>query len=139
MEYKTPEIDIDILVVKGDKLLLGLLSDKWLYKGQKAYGVPGRKIHFNETIGEAVKRNIREEFDCGVTRYKIFCVNANYYNGHFIGIGVEVEIDGEPKLLKTEGWEKWEWFEKDNTPTNLFPSAKNLVESYIQHKFCISE
>ena len=134
-----PEVDVDILIVKDNKLLLGLLTDKWKYDGKKVYGVPGREIKKGETIGQAVKRNIKEEFGCTVTNYKIFCVNSNYYNGHFIGIGVTAEIDGEPKVLMKKDWEKWEWFDKNKIPPNLFPPTKNLIESYLNNNFCVSE
>lgn len=139
MKNKYPELDIDILIVRNNKILLGLLSDKWLYKGQQVYGVPGRNILFGESIGNTLKRNIKEELNCKVHSYKLICVNANYFNGHFVGIGILVEIEGEPKLLKPDDWKKWEWFDKDKLPQNLFPSAKNLIDSYLNNKFCVCE
>src|ERR1035437_5621505 len=100
MDNKLPKVSVDILVIKEDKILLGLLSKKWAGK-EKLYGVPGREIHFKETIGEAVKRDIKEEINCEVKQYKIICVNSNYELGnHYIGIGVVVEIEGEIELLK---------------------------------------
>jgi len=140
METKTLGINVDILVVKDNKILLGLLTNKWKYEGQQVYGVPGRDIRFGETMGETVKRNIKEEFNCNVTKYKIICVNANYALGnHFIGIGVIAEIDGEPKNLIPEDWEKWEWFEEDVIPNNLFPATKNLVECYLKNKVNVAQ
>lgn len=139
MTSNSPEIDVDILIIKGDKILLGLLTDRWQFNGEKSYGVPGREIRKGETIGYSVKRNIKEEFGCKVTNYKIICVNSNYYNGHFIGIGVVAEMDGEPKVLQKADWVKWEWFEKDKIPPNLFPSAKNLIDCYLNNKFCVAE
>lgn len=62
MDSNSPEIDVDILIIKENKLLLGLLTDKWKYNGIQVYGVPGREIRKGETIGQAVKRNIKEEF-----------------------------------------------------------------------------
>lgn len=116
------------------------MTDKWKYEGKKVYGVPGRDIHFGEQIGETVKRNIKEEFDCNVISYKIICVNANYALGnHYIGIGIVVEIDGEPKNLLPEDWEKWEWFDKKEIPANLFPATKNLIDSYLKDKVTVSE
>lgn len=140
MVEKRPRINVDILVVKEGKILLGLLTKKWNYKGRQVYGVPGRDIQFGEKIGDTVKRNIKEEFGCNVTTHKIICVNANYALGnHYIGIGVVAEIDGEPKIQIPEDWEKWEWFTKDNVPDNLFPATKNLIECYFNNKVCVSE
>jgi len=140
MAEKIPKVNIDILVVDGDKVLLGFLTKKWNYQGKQVYGVPGRDIRFGEKIGDAVRRDIKQEFGCNVTKYKIICVNANYALGnHYIGIGVVAEIDSEPKVLIPEDWEKWEWFTKNTIPDNLFPATKNLVECYFNKKFCISE
>jgi len=140
MNEKIPKVNVDILVVKGDKILLGLLTEKWNYQGKQVYGVPGRDIRLGEKISDTVKRNIKEEFNCNVTKYKIICVNANYALGnHYIGIGVVAEIDGEPKILIPEDWEKWEWFSKDEIPDNLFPATKNLVECYLKNKFNVSD
>jgi len=132
----TPKVNVDILITKNSKILLGLLTQKWTYQGIQVYGFPGRDIGFNEKIEETVKRNIREEFCCNVTKQKIICVNENFALGnHYIGIGVLAEIDGEPKNLIPEDWEKWEWFEKDELPKNLFPPTKNLLECYLKNKF----
>ena len=140
MTEKTPNINVDILVVKGDKILLGLLTKKWNYKGKQVYGIPGRDIKFGEKIGDTLKRNIQEEFGCNVAKYKIICVNANYALGnHYIGIGVVAEIDGEPKLLIPKDWKKWKWFTKNAIPNNLFPATKNLIECYFKKKACVSE
>jgi ADP-ribose pyrophosphatase YjhB (NUDIX family) len=140
MTEKIPKVNVDILVINGDKVLLDLLTKKWNYQEKQIYGVPGRDIRFGEKIGDAVKRDIKQEFDCNVIRYKIISVNANYALGnHYIGIGVAVEIDGELKVLIPEDWEKWEWFTKDIIPNNLFPATKNLLECYFNKKFCVSE
>src|SRR3989338_861430 len=137
---ETTKVCVSILVEKNGKILLGLLTEKWKVEGRQVYGVPGRDIHFKEKIGEAVKRSIKEEINCKTTKYKIFCVNANYeYENHFIGIGVLAEIAGEPKLLKPEDWEKWEWFDKKSIPKNLFPDAKNLIKCFLENKFNVEE
>ena len=116
------------------------MTKQWSYQGKQVYGVPGRDIYFGEKIGDTLRRNIKEEFDCNVTFYKIISVNANYALGnHYIGIGIVAEIDGEPKVLFPEDWEKWEWFDKDNLPKNLFPATKNLIDSYLKNEVTVSE
>lgn len=136
----SPKITIDVLIVRKNKILLGLMTKKWNYEGKQVYGVPGRDIYFNEKIGETLRRNIKEEFNCAVTKYEIISVNANYaFENHYIGIGIVAEIDGEPKVLLPEDWETWEWFEINAIPDNLFPPTKNLIESYLQKRITVSE
>lgn len=137
---KIPSVSVDILVIRNGKILLGLMTDQWKYKGQQVYGVPGREIHFGEKMGETIELNIKEEFDCNVTSYKIISTTANYALGnHFIGIGAVAEIDGEPKILLPGDWVKWEWFDNDSIPDNLFPPTKNLIESYFEDKVNVAE
>ena len=52
---------------------------------------------------------------------------------------MELRIEGEIKLMKPEDWEKWEWFDLDEVPKNLFVSARNAIDSYLSKKVCISE
>jgi ADP-ribose pyrophosphatase YjhB (NUDIX family) len=139
---KQPVISIDILVVRNNLILLGLLTERWSNEGKLTYGLPGREILFGETFGEAVKRNIREELGCGLKDYSVIAVNANYaLNNHYIGVGVIAEIDGEPKVTKPEDWQKWEWFSLDNLPlpANLFPPAQNLIDSYKSGAVTVSD
>jgi len=137
---KTPKVNVDILIIRDGKVLLGLLTPKWTDNDSQIWGVPGRDILFGEKIGEAVKRNIQEEFGCNVTKYKIISVNANYALGnHYIGIGVVASIDAEPKVLMPEDWVKWEWFSLDKIPSNLFPPAQNLIMCYFRNKMCVTE
>ena len=136
---KIPKVNVDILVTKGKKVLLGLLTNKWS-SGKKIWGVPGREIRFKEKIGDTVKRNIKEEFGCNTTQYKIISINANYALGnHYIGIGVVAKIDDNPKLVMHEDWVEWRWFPIEKIPKNLFPPAKNLIECYSNNKFIVSE
>ncbi|QQG41027.1 MAG: hypothetical protein HYV37_01745 [Candidatus Levyibacteriota bacterium] len=140
MNKKIPKVNVDILIIRGNKVLLGLLTQKWSYLGKQMYGVPGRDVKFGEKIGDTVKRDIRKDLGCEVLSHKIICVNANYALGnHYIGIGVVAEIKGEIKNLIPEDWEKWEWFDKDTIPSNLFPATKNLIECYLKNKFTVSE
>lgn len=140
MEYKEPKVGVDILVIKNNKVLLGLLSMKWLVNGKQVYGVPGRDIRFGEKISDTVKRDIEEDIGCSVVSCKIFSVNASHTpDTHYINIGVMTEIDGEPKNRVPTDWERWEWFDLSTIPTNVFPSAKNVIESYKQNAVCVSE
>lgn len=137
---KTPQVGLDILVITGEKILLGLLTLKWGINGKQVYGVPGRDIKFGERIGQAVKRAIKEDLNCEVINYQVISVNSNYALGnHFVGIGVLTEISGDIKNQHPQDWEKWEWFDKDKIPGNLFPAAKNVIDCYLKNKVCTAE
>jgi ADP-ribose pyrophosphatase YjhB (NUDIX family) len=140
MNDKSPKVSVDILITRGDQILLGLLTQQWNLDGKQVYGVPGREIRFGEKMGEAVKRNLKEEIDCELVSFAVICVNANYaYGNHYVGIGVKAEINGEPKNILPQDWEKWEWFDKDKLPENLFPAARNLIDCFLKNKFNVCE
>lgn len=86
---KTPGVSVDILVIRNDKILLGLMTEQWNYEGRQVYGVPGREIRFGEKIGETIKRNIKEEFGCDITSYKIISVKD----------GIPITFSRRPKTL----------------------------------------
>jgi len=139
-QMKQPIVNVDILVVKGHKILLGLLTEEWCPPGIQNYGVPGREILFGETIGSAVNRHIVDDLGCVLINHKVICVNANYaLENHYIGVGVVAEISGDVQLLHPEDWLKWEWFDRNQVPSNLFDPAKNLIECYLSAQICVSE
>lgn len=139
-DKKKPHVNIDVLITKNNKVLLGLLSEEWRYKGEKVYGVPGRDIEFGEKFIEAAQRDVAREFDGRITDYDIISVNSNRaYGNHYIGIGILVETEDKLDLSPSEDWEKWEWFSQDEIPNNLFPAAENLLDSYFKGRVCVSE
>lgn len=134
-----PGLNVDILILDGTKVLLGLLSKEWLYEGKQVYGVPGREILFQETITDTVSRNIREEFDCDCGDIQIISVNTNRaFGNHYIGIGAVTSFKGTPKLTPSKDWDTWEWHDLEKLPTNLFLAATNAIECFKKNKFCIA-
>lgn len=140
MENTIPRVGIEILIIKDKKILLGLLTKKWMINGVQVYGVPGRDLNFQEKIGVCIERNIKEELNCTLTSYKIISVNTNYaWDNHYVNIGATAEISGDIKLMKQEDWVSWEWFDLKTLPDNIFPSAKSTIQSYITSTVCVSE
>ena len=140
METKIPRVGIEILIIKENKILLGLLTKKWMVDNIQVYGVPGRDLNFQEKIGECIKRNIREELNCTCTSYKIISVNTNYaWDNHYVNIGTTAQVSGDITLMKPEDWESWEWFDLNSLPDNIFPSAKSTIQSYLTSTICVSE
>jgi 8-oxo-dGTP diphosphatase len=139
MTQKITHVNVDILVKRGDKILLGLLK-QWKEGNMPLYGMPGSDVHFGEPIGDAIRRNVREELGCGLTSYDIIAVNANYeFGNHYIGIGCIADIDGEPEVMQKDDWVSWEWFHIDAIPDNLFTAAKSLLKCLKEKKVCVSE
>lgn len=133
-------LNVDILIIKERKILLGKFSDKWMVDSKKYWGVPGQEVHFGESFGDAAKRYVQEEIQCELDTYVVFSVNANHaFDNHCVGVGVWATIKGEPVNAKPEDWDKWEWFGLDDLPLNIFPSAKNVIRAFKDKKVCVEE
>jgi len=37
-------------------------------------------------------------------------------------------------VMKPEDWKQWKWFNKDELPNKLFPSAKLTIKSFLEKK-----
>ena len=139
-KQKYPIIAVDIIVEDKNRILLGKFTEKWTDKGKYSYGLPGSEIQFGETIGNTVKRTILEQLGCEVLEYKIIGVNANYaYNSHYVSVAIVAKIQGEPRVVSSDDWQSWEWFEATSLPEKLFDSAKYAIESYRTKTFTVSE
>lgn len=137
---KCPKVNVDILVIKEGKVLLGELTERWSSHDKYRYGAPGRDLLYRETIAHAVKRSIDEDLGVLVTDYKIICVNANRaLNNHYVGIGVLANTLGLIKNKRPDDWKSWNYFDVHKLPDKLFPPAKNLIQCYLESKVCASE
>ena len=140
MDIKAPRVGIEILIIRGNKILLGLLTKKWMVNDVQVYGVPGRDLNFQEKIGDCIKRNIKDELNCTCTSYTIISVNTNYaWDNHYVNIGATAQISGDITLMKPEDWESWEWFDLKSLPDNIFPSAKSTIDCYLTNTVNISQ
>jgi ADP-ribose pyrophosphatase YjhB (NUDIX family) len=132
---KQPIVSIDIIIQKGNKILLGFLGKKWKNKKYE-WGLPGRELLFGETIQKCIERNMTKEVGIKLLKSKVICVTENFgFGNHYVVVGVLAEGDGKPKVMKKEDFERWEWFEKKNIPDKLFPSAKLTLKCFLKNKF----
>lgn len=131
---KKPTIAIDIIIQdsKG-RILLGKLSEKWRDQGKYLWGLPGREISFGENLKSCAERNLLDELGLKLTAGKIICVNSNFGHGnHFITVGILAKIDGTLINKHPDDWLEWKWFNLNEIPTELFPSAERTLKSFIK-------
>ncbi len=58
---KTPVLSVDILIMRDDKVLLGLLTEKWWPDDKSTCGFPSREIDFGESFSDAIERDVSED------------------------------------------------------------------------------
>jgi ADP-ribose pyrophosphatase YjhB (NUDIX family) len=129
---------IDLIVKRGNKILLGRLSKKWSTpKGE--WGLPGVDINFGETFKQTVERNLEKEIGMKLKNFKIISINSNFWlNNHYINIGVLVEAEGKEELKNKEDWKEWKWFDLNSLPEKLCPPARLTLKSFLENKTSVS-
>ena len=126
-----PEIKVWVwvMITKNNKVLL------WLRKGahgEDTRAFPGWHLEFGESWEECAKRETMEEI--GVKLYNItnIIVTNDIFvkeHKHYVTPIMKGEIKEEPKLMEPHKCKKWEWFDWDKMPDNLFVSLQNLKNS----------
>jgi colanic acid biosynthesis protein WcaH len=125
----TPLISIDILLKKGDKVLLGKRVNK---PAQGYFFSTGGRINKNESIDNAMARVALSELNIELKSVpKFIGVFEHFYDDsiyknvstHYVNIAYEYEVDEIPDL-PTEQHSEYQWFAIDE-----------LLESKQVHKY----
>ncbi len=118
-----------VIITRNNTILLGLR--KWAH-GENTWAFPGGHLEFGETWEECAKRETLEEIGLELKNPRFATVTNDIFveeNKHYVTPFIKGEIDWEPKLLEPHKCVKWEWFEWDEMPENLFVSLQNLKKS----------
>ena len=125
----TPLISIDILIKKGNKILLGKRINK---PAQGYFFSIGGRINKNETIDNAMARVALNELNIDLKSTPEFIgVFEHFYDDslyenvstHYVNIAYEYEMEETPDL-RTEQHSEYKWFTIDE-----------LLESKQVHKY----
>lgn len=132
-EFDFPRVGCAVFIYNDEnKILLGLRKSKL---GEMTWSIPGGHLEKFETPEQCVIRETKEETDldidnirsCGYTNDLHFELNK-----HYITLFFETNYyEGELSLTEPDKFEKWDWFDVDNLPDNLFEPVKNYFEGKI--------
>jgi len=136
-----PGVGFGIMIFKADKVLLGKRHDdpekaSSLLHGEGTWTMPGGKLHFQEGLKEAAKREVLEETGLVVKNLEVISLsNDVVYDNHFVTIGFFCDdFEGEAKVMEPDEITKWEWFSLDNLPSPLFPPSAKIIKNYSDKK-----
>lgn len=122
---------------KAGRVLMGLRnSDAALASsdlhGEGTWTMPGGKFDFGDGLFEGAARELKEETDLDLIAAEIISVsNERADTAHFITLGFFAkEWSGTVKTMEPDEIIKWEWFEFDNLPKNIYAPTKKLIENY---------
>ena len=132
------------VMVFNDKnqLLLGLknednnLADSELHE-EGTWCLPGGMIEYGETFEDAGRREVNEETGLIIYDLEVFCVQTDKNeHAHFISVGmIARDFIGTPAVTEPDVLIKWEWFDLDKLPNNIFSSSKKTIDCYLNKKF----
>lgn len=97
---------------------------------------PGGTVEFGEKIGDAIKREIKEEFDVEIELVK-FLGYTNHIireeKQHWLSISYLAKIiNGEPKNMEPNKHDEIGWFSFDNLPEKLTETTSELIDEYLK-------
>ena len=130
------KIGVGILILKDNKVLLGHRCNNAIDTGgiyePDSWCLPGGKQEYEETILECAKREVKEETNLDIDNLEVFGADDDIQKDrHFVTLYVKAsEYSGELKVMEPNKQDRWEWFDLDNLPDNLYsPSRKTLARS----------
>lgn len=124
-----PKVSVNVLVLKDDKLLLGLRRHT---TGDGFWGLPGGHLEFMESAVECGKREVWEETGLTIKYFSSVrlinepCKEDGTHYVHFDFVAKD--FDGEPELREPEKCERWEWFVINKLPSNIFLGHRKSIQ-----------
>lgn len=136
-----PGIGVGVIILKDNKILLGLRNPDKIkasseLQGQGTWTMPGGKVDFKEKLIAAAVRELKEETDLDAVKMEFLCIQDDFSEtAHYVTVGFIVkEYKGEIKTMEPETILKWEWFDLDKLPANIYPPSKKCIEKYLNNK-----
>jgi len=124
-----PKIGIGVIVIKGNKVLLGKRKAS---HGEGSWCFPGGHLEFNEEIEDCARREVTEETGIQIKNLRMGTFTNDFFKKegkHYVTLYVISEHDsGKPKIMEPERCKKWGWFEWDKLPKPLFIPVQNLLK-----------
>lgn len=133
-EQKFPRVGVGAFILNKNNEVLLMRRKKSPEAG--FWSIPDGKVEFQESIEEALKREVKEELGVeiaiiallGVTNHIILEENAHWISPVFL---TEI-IQGTPENLELEKHSEMKWFSIENFPENLAIPAKKAVDFYLK-------
>jgi 8-oxo-dGTP diphosphatase len=137
-DKKYPKVGIGIMIQNHNGLvLLGLRKGS---HGAGEWSFPGGHLEMGETIFTTATREVKEETGLDITKFEVISVadELRYFKSdgkHYLNIGLRgIYNDGEPTVMEPDKCEKWQWFELNNLPNNLFEGTELTINNFKRNK-----
>ena len=132
VEFK---IGVNTFLINNNKILLGKRLSK---AGYMTWGLPGGHLEPGENLAEAAKRELFEETGIQATELEFLQlindpINDIRQDAHYIQINfLAKKWQGEPVVKEPSKCERWEWFDLNNLPKDIFFGHQAFIPAYIR-------
>lgn len=133
MEKKYPKIGVGVMIMRDNKVLLGLRQGS---HGAGEWSFPGGHLEWGESIFQTAIRESKEECGLDVSDLELISVadEMRYLKSddkHYINIGVKANPSvGEPKLMEPDKCLEWQWFDLNDLPDRIFEGTELTLTNY---------
>ena len=122
-------VAVYILLIKEGKILLSHRFNTGWQDGN--YGLPAGHLELNETIIEALLREIDEEIGITLKQEDIIFAHTMHRKSNYMDLFfVAKSWVGEPHNMEPDKCDGLQWFSLDNLPDNMVPSVKSAIQNY---------
>lgn len=122
--FQPTTVGVRILLIKNKKVVLV----KHSYQTQ--WYIPGGGVRKRETYEEAIKREVKEEFDGTIISMKLFGVYTNFYEGKNDHIIIFASSNFKVGKTKSGEVEDIRQFSLNRLPSNISPGSKRRIAEY---------
>jgi 8-oxo-dGTP diphosphatase len=127
---KSVQVGVGVLIYNEHREIL--LGQRINSHGEKSYGPPGGHLEFGETFESCAIREVKEETNLVVVSPKFVCSTNDIFSNkdkHYISIFMKADYPTGQFIINMEPHKilKWEWYNLDNLPNNLFLPLQQLI------------
>lgn len=125
----TTRVGVGVLVVRGDKLLLGKRCGLHM---PGLFAAPGGHLEYGESFAQCAAREVKEETGLIVEDIRFLTIGNYEFNAkHYVDVDmIAMSSEGEPRVMEPDKVESWDWYELGALPAPLFLVTARMIESY---------
>jgi 8-oxo-dGTP diphosphatase len=130
MDTNWPRIGIGVILLKDNKVLLGLRRGS---HGAGTWSFPGGHLELCEEVNACARREAFEETGALISVVRQGPATNDIFHSegiHYVTLFVVADyVSGEIEIQESEKCERWEWFDWNALPQPLFLPVQNLLKT----------
>ncbi len=125
--YRNPTVGVAVIVMHGERILLGRRVEGGSYGGQ--WCIPCGHVEWDEDIRVAARREMQEETGLVVELGEIVAAHSNFHNPaqHTVGIWFRGRVVGGSPCAGDD-LQQLDYFSLDEPPALAFPTDQQVLD-----------